>query len=92
MTCKILLNEHTCGHFEHKEEWQRVFLRAQERYFNDLLVARGYVYLNQIFEALYVEWDPNKVNPCCIYDLDGVIMIKFKVRKVKNGFNVTITW
>lgn len=92
MTCKILLNEHTSGNFEHVEEWQRMFLRAEEVYFNDLLIARGYVYLNQIYEALGVKWDPNNENPCCIYDLDDVIRIKFKVRKVKNGFNLTITW
>jgi hypothetical protein len=92
VTCKILLNEHTCGHIERTDEWMRMFLRAEEQYFNDLLTVRGYVYLNQIYEALEVAWDPKNENPCCIYDLDGVICIKFKIRKVKNGFNLTITW
>lgn len=92
MTCKIFLNEHTSECFEHCEEWQRMFLRAEEVYFNDLLIVRGYVYLNQIFEALGVKWDPNVENPCCIYNEDEDTRIKFKVREVENGFNLTVTW
>lgn len=92
MTCKILLNEHTSEFFEHCEEWQRMFLRAEEVYFNDLLVSRGYIYLNQIYETLGVKWDPNEENPCRIYNRTDFTRIKFKVRKVKNGFNLTITW
>lgn len=92
MTCKIAYNEHTCRSFESTEEWQRMFLRAQGVYFNDLLISRGYVYLNRIFENLEIDWDPNKDNPCCIYNPDIKNRIDFKIRKVKNGFNITITW
>lgn len=92
MTHKILLNKHTSECFEHNEEWQRIFLRTEETYFNDLLISRGYVYLNQIYEALGVKWDPNEGNPCRIRTLTDATGIKFKVRKIKNGFNLTVTW
>ena len=50
-------------HWSEDEDFNLVFLLAQERYLNDLARLRGYIYLNQIYEALIMvmcmrrEWE-----------------------------------
>lgn len=41
-----------------------MFLFMEERYINDMIRSRGYIYLNQIYEALDIEWNPEYENPC----------------------------
>ena len=33
-------------------EYNKIFLISQENYFNDLLKAKGYVFLNEVYKAL----------------------------------------
>lgn len=46
---------------EYSKEWQKdpeynlMFLRSQERYANDMLKAKGYLFLNQVYESLGLE-------------------------------------
>lgn len=47
-------------------------LRTQEEYINDLIRTRGYIYLNQIYEMLGVEWDPECEN-ICVKRQDGLM-------------------
>ena len=42
----------------------RMYIKLQENYFNDLLKKRGYVYLNMIYEGLGLRWDCEGENPC----------------------------
>lgn len=37
-------------------EWNLMFIREQQRYANDKLQTRGFVFLNEIYEALGLEW------------------------------------
>ena len=52
-----------------------MFLFVQERYINDIIRLRGYIYLNQICELLGVKWNPNDENPCI--KNDGVNRVRF---------------
>lgn len=36
-------------------EYTLLFLRAQENYFNDALHTRGHVFLNEVYDALYIQ-------------------------------------
>lgn len=45
-----------------------VFLQTQEWYLNGLLNLRGYIYMNQIFEHLGFEWNPENENICIKHD------------------------
>ena len=45
-------------------EQDRMFLCIMEQYINDILKHRGYIYLNQIYEHLGIEWNPDDRNTC----------------------------
>lgn len=47
-----------------KQEANMLFLQTQEYYINDILLYRGYIYMNQIFETLGCEWNPDNENVC----------------------------
>lgn len=63
-----------------------VFLRHTEQFVNHTIRARGYIYLNQIFELLGLKWNPEDANPC-IKD-DGVMrlnFVEFEIFEFPNG-------
>lgn len=39
-------------HWAHQPEYNGTFLRVQIAYLNDLLAARGHVFLNEVYDAL----------------------------------------
>lgn len=44
-----------CQDFKKNPEYNMIFLRAQQNYANDMLQARGHVFLNEIYDMLGVE-------------------------------------
>lgn len=67
------------------EGFNSMFLLAQERYLHDLLKARGYLYFNQIYEALGAVWNPEYVNKCLRYNKKYFYQFQFEVFPKKNG-------
>lgn len=39
-------------HWNERSEYNKMFLKVQEGYFNDRLAARGYLFLNDVYDAL----------------------------------------
>ena len=85
---KITFNQNTSWYASKSKEADRMYIRLQETYVNDLLKYRGYVYINQIYEALGVKWDTERENLCCKYN--GGNHIDFNVQSVEDGFEITI--
>ena len=50
--------DHTCRNFQNSALMNRAFLASQERYLNDILIIRGFVFLNEAYEALGMPWTP----------------------------------
>lgn len=91
MEHKIKFNKDTSKEFyEDHIDYNRMLIRSRETHFNDVLTVRGYVYLNYIYDAFGLRWNPRWENHCIIRE--DVDMIRFKTRKVKDGYNITITW
>lgn len=67
------------------EGFNTMFLRTQERYLHDLLKVRGYLYFNQIYEALGAIWNPEYVNKCLRYNKKYFYQFQFEVFPKKNG-------
>ena len=62
------------------------FLGVEERYTNDIIRHRGYMYLNQICEQLGVEWNPEDDNPCIRNDgVDRLAFVQFEIFSMPNN-------
>jgi hypothetical protein len=44
--------DETCNDWKRNPEYNRAFLHCQQSYFNDMLRARGHVFLNEVYDAL----------------------------------------
>ena len=53
-----------CINWMNTMQYNYNFLRTQENYINDIIKYRGYIYLNQIYEILGINWHPDYENPC----------------------------
>lgn len=82
-------------------EYNLMFLRAQQQYANDLLQARGYVFLNEVYDMLGINKTQAGQSVGWIYDpehpaRDGYIdfgiydMYKEKARDFVNGYEKVI--
>ena len=78
-------------------EYNLMFLRAQQAYFNKRLIARGHVTLNEVYQALdipetdagaIVGWRYNKENPSGDNQIDfGIYNVKRRAnRDFVNGY------
>ena len=78
------------SHWSKDPEYNRIFLQAQQNYFNDKLKIKGYIFLNEVFEALGMQetkaghnlgW--TKYNGLISFDIDptlsGDICLRFNV-------------
>lgn len=46
-------------HWNHNVDNNLTFLKIQEQYFKDKLAARGFLFLNEVYEALGFPWVPD---------------------------------
>lgn len=47
--------DETCDNWVRNAEYNKIFLQAQQSYFNQMLQARGHVFLNEVYDALGFE-------------------------------------
>lgn len=82
----------TESHFAIDLESAIAFLLHTERYLNEIIRHRGYIYLNQICENMCVEWNPDDENPCIKNDgVDRIAFIQFETfRKSDNSLLIHI--
>lgn len=90
-----------CKGWEKNSEYNLLFLRAQQRYANDLLITRGHVFLNEVYDMLgiprtkagqVVGWvyDPNNDNIDNYVDFGIYDVNKPKARDFVNGYERAI--
>lgn len=90
-----------CTGWEKNSEYNLMFLRAEQNYANDRLKARGYLYLNEVYERLgipctkagqIVGWvyNPDKPNGDNYVDFGIYDVAREKAREFVNGYERTI--
>ena len=83
----MLFNQDTSVYAEPDEVFNLHFVRSNQVYLNELLRARGYVYMNQIYEILGFGWDPERENRCYIYK-QGDRFIDLGIENTRNGLEL----
>lgn len=79
----------TCRGWDKNPEINEAFIKKQREYIIDMLCAKGYVYLNQIYEVFGAEWNPDNDN--IYYRLsDGGLGILFEPSKEDNTYLIRI--
>ena len=60
----IIYIDETCAFWQNDHYCNELFLNLQVRHIRDIVKHRGYIYWNQIYETLGVEWDTRCENHC----------------------------
>lgn len=90
-----------CKGWEKNSEYNLMFLRAQQQYANDLLRARGHLFLNEVYDMLGIErtkagqvvgwiYDPENGSGDNYVDFGIYDINKPKARDFVNGYERTI--
>lgn len=87
-----IIFDSSCFGWSTLEERNLMVIRQQEIWLNDLLRRKGYVYLNEIYEAFGVKWNPKDQNDCIVYT--GVEYLEFETfpRTAKNDILIVVLW
>ena len=69
-------------------------IRTAMMHINELFKQRGYIYLNQIYEAFFVYWDTQRCNHCILYADNE---IRFEINNIfedkpELGYLIDIIW
>ena len=86
MLLKAIKFDETTPYWVNDRQHNFALLSMAERFVNDTIRHKGYIYLNQICEQLGVPWNPEDTNPC-IRD-DGVMrlyFVQFEVFAIMNN-------
>lgn len=71
------------------QDYNRYFLKEKLSSLENAFGAYGYLYLNKIYERLFIEWNPNNENVVFKKD-DGPIRIEFDHNEITNEYVVII--
>lgn len=83
----------TCTGWEENREWNVMYLKAQQTYFNDALRNRGYVFLRDVFECLGLPVTKTSLFVGWYYDLSnasGDNYIDFDIHEKGDGSDIEL--
>ena len=90
MKTSFTFNEKTSAYAYDDVDYNRAYVKLQETDINMILRHRGYMYLNQIYEAFGVEWNYKWKNILYTYKPDGRQIELIIVGRNENGFDIDI--
>lgn len=91
MAHEIIFDVNHCAGATRNREFNLAYIYHIQNHINDVLRAKGYVYLNFIYEHLGAEWSPLWENTCYIYDKNDPRLITFDVNEFDVEEELTIT-
>ena len=71
------------------QDYNRYFLKEELKNLEISFGVYGYLYLNKVYERLFIDWNPNKENVVFKKD-DGPIRLEFDHNEDTNEYIVTI--
>lgn len=88
----IVFDKSSLGWNNGDEEEILWYLRCKKEYINGLLMCRGYIYLNQIYESLGVKWDSTRMNTCIRYNDNNHIEFHITKKLEENYYLINVYW
>lgn len=85
----ITFNSKTSPYATKDAKYNRMFVRQQEQFINDMLKVRGYIYLNTIYELLGIKWDIEWENIYLQYEPGAYIRLGLRCVN-EDGFDIDI--
>lgn len=86
----IVFNKNTSWKFDTKDaDLNRYFLKETFRRLTDAFDVYGYMYLNKVYERLFVKWNPDDEN-ICFRKENGPITFEFYYSEDKNEYIINI--
>lgn len=90
--------DEACEQWSKNPEYNLMFLRSQQNYYNDMLKVRGHVFLNEVYDALGIPRTQAGAIVGWVYDGDGDNFIDFgifdgdrpRARDFVNGYERSI--
>ena len=71
------------------QDYNRYFLKEKLRSLEQSFEVYGYLYLNKVYERLFINWNPNNENVVFKKD-DGPIRFEFDHNEITNEYIVVI--
>lgn len=85
---KIRFNKDTSYRWTENEEYNRIVIEMTVAHMEDIFNYRGYVYLERIYEAFGLTWDPHMFNKAFIKEQDDNELV-FVTYDIDNaGFDI----
>lgn len=79
MKYKVIFDSNSPA-WERSRELNLMFMKQQTLYWTTMLQKRGYVYLNQLYESIGVEWSPENENTC--FKIGEYSSVTFSIRRL----------
>ena len=71
------------------QDYNRYFLKEKFKSLEEAFNVYGYLYLNKVYERLFIKWNPNNENVVFKKD-DGPIQLEFDHNEITNEYIVII--
>lgn len=75
---KTIKFDRNCLGWSNNIELNKVYLNCNINYITEKLMAKGYLYLNEIYESFGAKWNPDDYNVCYRAE-HGIPNIRYKV-------------
>lgn len=86
----IIFSKDTSRKYDSRDQdYNRYFLKEELRSLENTFGTYGYLYLNKVYERLFIKWNPNNENVVFKKD-DGPIRFEFDHNEITNEYVVTI--
>lgn len=86
----IIFSKDTSWKYDSSDpDYNRCFLKEKLRSLERSFEIYGYLYLNNVYERLFIKWDPNNENVVFKKD-DGPIRFEFDHNEITNEYVVII--
>lgn len=93
MEFKFVFDENSPCYDKMNDDVNLMVVKYRAMYLCDLLKAKGYLYMNEIYEQFGVKWNPEGNNPCFIYDEHRSLKFRYDVcGSNRSGYEIIVRY